>query len=173
MNTITTETQETHDKDIFTLSLYYPMTKIKDNLFFGSMLAFDYIDLFSHIKIKHIISLRKINVDPWGIQLHSYYTSHKDFCNKFPKMIQEIFTLYKLAKESNDNIFIHCKSGQHRSATIVIAILMKFYDMDYNTAFDFTKGLRPCVEDVYIINKDTWTLTVNSKYLGYYHSRVG
>jgi dual specificity phosphatase 12 len=42
-------------------------------------------------------------------------------------------------------VFVHCAAGVSRSATIVIAYVMKKHQWDYETAFDFVQKRRPIV----------------------------
>lgn len=58
-----------------------------------------------------------------------------DRTNKF---IQE-------AKEQNSSCLVHCKMGVSRSASVVIAYLMKEYDYTYDQALSFAKQKRACV----------------------------
>jgi len=44
------------------------------------------------------------------------------------------------------NVFVHCKAGVSRSATIVICYLMKILEMDFENAYKFVKMKRTCIE---------------------------
>lgn len=48
-------------------------------------------------------------------------------------------------KNAEGNVLVHCVSGISRSATIVIAYLMKIQDMTFQQAFDFVKERRSIV----------------------------
>ena len=42
-------------------------------------------------------------------------------------------------------ILVHCNAGVSRAPTIVIAYLMKKFNMHLKEAFDLVKSVRPCV----------------------------
>lgn len=44
-----------------------------------------------------------------------------------------------------NNVLVHCAAGVSRSATIVVAYLIKKYKWSYNKALDFVKAKRPCI----------------------------
>ncbi|MBA3237584.1 MAG: dual specificity protein phosphatase family protein [Parachlamydiaceae bacterium] len=45
--------------------------------------------------------------------------------------------------EGSHTVYVHCKAGRGRSATIVIAYLMKHQKLSYEEAFHYVKKLRP------------------------------
>ena len=49
------------------------------------------------------------------------------------------------ARKKNPNavIFVHCKAGKSRSATVVVAYLILFEGMKQRDAYDYVKNLRP------------------------------
>jgi len=46
-------------------------------------------------------------------------------------------------KNSNAVFYVHCKAGKSRSATVVIAYLMKVEHWSLNKAYTYLKDLRP------------------------------
>jgi protein-tyrosine phosphatase len=58
---------------------------------------------------------------------------------------EEAFEFINKAREEQSVIFIHCQVGKSRSATIVIAYLMKFHGYALDDAFTFVKKLRKLV----------------------------
>jgi protein-tyrosine phosphatase len=40
---------------------------------------------------------------------------------------------------------VHCMAGVSRSSSAVIAYIMKRYNWNYNKAYEFVKGIRPCI----------------------------
>jgi atypical dual specificity phosphatase len=45
--------------------------------------------------------------------------------------------------EAGDTVYVHCKAGKGRSATIVIAYLMEHHMLSFDEAFSFVQNLRP------------------------------
>ena len=41
------------------------------------------------------------------------------------------------------NVLVHCRAGKSRSATIIIAYLMKKYNMTFEKAYNLVKSKRP------------------------------
>ncbi|ELP86972.1 dual specificity protein phosphatase, putative, partial [Entamoeba invadens IP1] len=46
---------------------------------------------------------------------------------------------------NKSTVVCHCNAGVSRSATIVIAYLMKHKDMSFTKAYDYVKVIRPCI----------------------------
>ena len=82
----------------------------------------------------------------------------KDYCNKFEDKgikylripindneTDDIFQHFEDAISyinEGDIVFVHCQAGVSRSASIVIAYLMKTQNMDYQQAYQFVKAKR-------------------------------
>lgn len=62
---------------------------------------------------------------------------------------QEATDFIKKAIEEGKNVLVHCFAGVSRSASIVIAYLMRFHKMEYNTALSHTKSRRPWINPNY------------------------
>lgn len=56
------------------------------------------------------------------------------------------FEFIEVARLSNGRVLVHCNAGVSRSATIVIAYLMQYNDMDFNTAYKYVKSKRECIQ---------------------------
>ena len=50
---------------------------------------------------------------------------------------------------SKNNVLVHCFAGVSRSASVVIAYLMKYHKMEYNSALNYVKSKRPWVNPNY------------------------
>ena len=48
------------------------------------------------------------------------------------------------ALKKKENILIHCKKGHHRSASVVAAFLIKYLEVDYDSAVMYINHIRPC-----------------------------
>ena len=53
--------------------------------------------------------------------------------------------IYRFIDNSKTGVLVHCAKGHSRSASIVIAYLMKKYSIRYEHAFKFLKKARPSV----------------------------
>lgn len=57
----------------------------------------------------------------------------------------DTYNFIKDAKRDNKKVFVHCRMGVSRSASCVIAYIMKEYSMNIKVAQDYVKKIRPCV----------------------------
>lgn len=64
-----------------------------------------------------------------------------------------------------DNILIHCKRGHHRSASLIVAYLMKYKDISYIDAMVYINNIRPCA-----LRRKT---CLGSHLLNYYYEQNG
>ena len=48
-------------------------------------------------------------------------------------------------KAKNGKVFVHCRAGVSRSATVCIAYIMKHMGSDVTNAYEFVKTKRPCI----------------------------
>lgn len=57
--------------------------------------------------------------------------------------------------KQNKGILVHCKQGHHRSASVIVAYLMKYHKLDYMTAMNYVRHRRPLalVRETCISNK--------------------
>lgn len=58
---------------------------------------------------------------------------------------QSCLNFIKDAIALGGKVFVHCYAGVSRSATIVIAYLMKEHNLSYNAAIKFVKSKRPFI----------------------------
>ncbi len=155
------------------INAYTPINKIDNNIYLGSILAFNTPSIFKHLNIKHIICLRYVdsylinNVlkEDNNINIHKFYMSHDQFLymkNKFDYIFNQVTNILNKAIENNENVFIHCRSGQHRSVTILTGYLMKKYSIGWNNAFNIIQKQRLCADDMYILD-DNFNVQLNPK----------
>jgi protein-tyrosine phosphatase len=87
-------------------------------------------------------------------ELHNIETLSYDIADNSDAKISNYFeTVTNSIRETivaGKNVFVHCHMGVSRSATIVIAYLMKYginvnekIQMEYTNAFDYVKQIRP------------------------------
>ncbi len=146
------------------ISVFTPINYVKDNLYICNSLAFHHLEIFSLLRIKHIISMRYIpqNISSYlkkeGVSIYSFWTSHDNFKEKWSKQITDILTILTDATSRGENIAVQCRSCMHRSATVIIGYLMKMEHITYKEALSFLQSKRLCVEEHYIIDENTFNI---------------
>jgi len=139
--TVTTSTSST------TSDTYFPiaMTRILSHLYLGS-----YDDAINEPQLKakritHVISLigKKSPVDFLQVKRIPMHDSGK---SNLKKVMEKVSIFMKLAQQDGKGVLIHCLSGQNRSATVVIALLMIIKKKTLSSAYKTVKSLRPVVQ---------------------------
>lgn len=59
------------------------------------------------------------------------------------QMLDESFEFLNAAREQNKGVLVHCKAGQSRSVTIVIAYLMRTYKWTLSHAYSYVQQRKP------------------------------
>ena len=59
--------------------------------------------------------------------------------------LDSILDIIRGHTENKQNVFIHCRAGVQRSATIVVGYLMKYNHMSLGRAMTYLKHIRDCV----------------------------
>ena len=122
------------------------ISQITPNIYLsGYMIASNKNELDKH-NIKNIINCAKTlpnyfpdnfiytNVpidDTWGQQIEQYFDN--------------TYNVIDTSVNNNENILVHCHAGVSRSATIVIAYLMRKYNWDRDQALNFVRSKRSIV----------------------------
>lgn len=60
--------------------------------------------------------------------------------------LDQCFTFIDNARQSGGCVFVHCNAGISRSASVVIAYLMRKESMNYQQAFMHLKNIRPVIK---------------------------
>lgn len=121
---------------------------IEDKLYLGGLAAAKNLDILNKYNITHILT---IDTCP----LPHIITGKKQFITKFiqlsdqPKedLLCQLDETDLFLKEglSKGAVFVHCYFGVSRSATVVIAHIMKKYNITYQEAFNRVKAKRSIV----------------------------
>ncbi|XP_065359713.1 dual specificity protein phosphatase 19 [Calliphora vicina] len=61
-------------------------------------------------------------------------------------ILTKSFDFIETARLSKGRVLVHCNAGVSRSASIVIAYLMQFHEMDFETAYKQVKTQRECIQ---------------------------
>jgi len=127
------------------IEFHPPITKITSQLYFGSYEnAMDEKQLFTH-KITHIISLIGPTHLIKGIQ-HMHSPMNDYGRSDLNDVLEKLWPFIVESQQMGNSLFVHCMSGQNRSATIVIAILMRRHGKMLYEAFKMVKKKRPVVQ---------------------------
>lgn len=68
---------------------------------------------------------------------------------KLSNHFKEALDFVRSAIVEGKNVLVHCFAGVSRSATIVIAYLLKYHKMEYNPAMALVKSKRPWINPNY------------------------
>lgn len=122
-------------------------TMILDHVYLGSAQnAFNRKQL-SNLQVRYIINTAK--------ECDNHYPDHflymkcpmiDDETEDATRFFDETFDYIENARSVNSKILIHCFMGMSRSATIVIAYLMKFKRWNLKAAYRFVRERRPIIE---------------------------
>ncbi len=142
------------------------MTQIKDYLYLGSLNDSNNKDFLINNNIKTIINVtyNHENIKYDNIKYYKIET----FDNEKQPIIYVINYVINIINENkkDGNILVHCYVGKSRSATCVIAYLMKEYNMTLEKAIIYTKNRRD------IINPNHGFINQLMKYELYIYKKV-
>ena len=123
-----------------------PISQITNNIFLGNMLGAENSTIMNNNNIKYIINCTRT--------IPNYFESNYTYLripidDTFSQHIENYFDItydfITKAIDNNNNIFIHCHAGVSRSATILIAYLMRKNNIDVNTALNIVKNKRSII----------------------------
>lgn len=121
------------------------MALVLPGLYMGSQDATQETDLLQRHSISHILSLgvRPILLDE---TLNHLYVELLDLPeSNLISNLDQCFTFIDSAVQTGGCVFIHCNAGVSRSASVVIAYLMKKQGMSYQEAFLYLKERRTSI----------------------------
>lgn len=122
-----------------------PLTAITPQLCLGSFEdARNEIDLRER-NITHIISLIGPSYLIEGIS-HEHSPMNDYGRSDLKRVFEKLWPFIEESQKPQNVLFVHCMSGQNRSATLVIAILMKIQRKTLRDAFQMVKKRRPMVQ---------------------------
>jgi len=121
-----------------------PITKVTSQLYIGSYEGAKNEKLLLSRAITHTLCLIGPKHVVAGIQ-HKHNPMSDWGKTDLKILINNIWTFVEESQQPGKALFVHCLSGQNRSATIVIAILMKHHNWSLEGAFKILKNKRPIV----------------------------
>jgi len=144
---------------------------IKPNLYLSGIRAID-PQTIKQLKIRNIINITETDEDPEVKKLLNTYLQIKvpdiPTTNLFP-YFQETTEFIDNALKRNEGVLVHCQMGVSRSATLIIAYLMKKENLLKDAAFKIVSINRPIINPNagFIKNLVDWeNLLLNQKRYG-------
>jgi protein-tyrosine phosphatase len=116
---------------------------IHDHIYLGDFRAADNLNLLQDNNVTHIINCahglpNQFQNDIDYLELHLHDIQSQDLTEAIEKSME-------FMKNAKSNVFVHCKQGVSRSASIVIAYLITFNKMTFDEAFEYVNSKRKVV----------------------------
>ncbi|OIS98661.1 PREDICTED: dual specificity protein phosphatase 1-like [Nicotiana attenuata] len=126
---------------------------IEEGLYLGSFGAANNKDALKSLNITHILTIaRDLNPSYPNEFVYKVLTVHDRVDVNISHYVEECFDFIEKAKGKIEEakgqgggVLVHCFAGKSRSATIVIAYLMKKHGMSLSEAFQLVKSKRPVI----------------------------
>jgi len=140
-----------------------PMTKVHSNLYIGNEENSYDEDLLNSNGITHILSLIGHQSSVGKVERKQYPIHDKGRSN-IKDVLDEVYEFMELGQKDSNNLLVHCKLGQNRSAVVVIAFIMKKFKKTLHRAHRDLKAVRPIIQ----VNVDyaKQLLDLEREYLG-------
>ena len=139
------------------LSLATPLNLIVDRLYLGNLYAAIYSDILQEHGITHIVSVIEADVVA-APNSDSYIRHHIVIAdNLAADIVPHLLNACAFidgALLTGGTVLVHCHQGQSRSASLVVAWLMRHSKIDYNSALMIVKKARPCAKPNSRFEKD-------------------
>merc|ERR1719193_3096899 len=122
-----------------------PITKVHSNLYIGNEENSNDEDLLNTKGITHILSLIGHQSSVGKIERKQYVMNDKGRSD-VKEVLDEVYEFMESGQKDNNNLLVHCKLGQNRSAVVVIAFLMKKFKKTLYRAHRDLRKLRPIIQ---------------------------
>jgi len=120
-------------------------SKITENLFLGGIEALDECD---DCKISHILTIDIVSPHLKSTNILKHHViditdeEHSDLLSSLPTALHFIEDCHR----DHGRVLVHCRHGVSRSATVVIAWIMKHKEMSVDNALAMVQSIRPQVK---------------------------
>ncbi|KAJ8620744.1 hypothetical protein MRB53_029273 [Persea americana] len=122
-------------------------SKIENGLFLGSRGAAFNEKRLKYLKVTHILTVRNSDSTPYPNDFKYKTIKVNDQPQENIRChFYECFQFIDEARKGGGGILVHCRAGVSRSATIVIAYLMKTRKMNLVQALDYVQRRRPKIK---------------------------
>ncbi|KAJ6481077.1 protein-tyrosine phosphatase-like protein [Mycena sanguinolenta] len=118
-------------------------------LYLGSMAAVYDTDLLRTNKIAHLVQVLEV---PWmPISETAEFACHRidiedTSSAKLQPHLEAACDYIRTSLRRGENVLVHCQQGVSRSASIVIAYLIRERSISYDAAFDIVRQCRKCIQ---------------------------
>lgn len=121
------------------------VAKVLPGLLMGSQDVTQCQNVLEEYNVSHILSLG-VNVPK--LEGYDYtFLSILDLPEScLTDIFHECFTVIDSVRKKNKTIYVHCNAGVSRSASVVIAYLMKESNLKFKDAHKYLKTIRPCIK---------------------------
>jgi len=112
----------------------------------GAVDATHDMDLLENHHVTHILNVTTMAMVDYPDRFIYKHISITDLPEtNITASFEDCFSFIETARQSGGCVLVHCMAGVSRSATIVIAYLMKSEGMTFRSAFDHVKQHRSCI----------------------------
>jgi len=122
-----------------------PMTKVHSNLYIGNEENSNDEHLLNSKGITHILSLIGHQSSIGKVE-RKQCPMHDKGRSDIKRVLDEVYEFMESGQKDNNNLLVHCRLGQNRSAVVVIAFLIKKFKITLHRAHRDLKALRPLVQ---------------------------
>lgn len=141
--------------------------KIIKNLWLGNYHSALNLDFLTKHNIKVIINITNdipcrfehMNYIHWKVY-DQMVCQRRDMINIIDDIVDHIY----IALKHNHGVLVHCKNGHHRSASIIMAFLMRYFGLNFGQSMQYIKSIRP-----YALNRNTCMVGI----VYYYYLHLG
>jgi len=95
--------------------------------------------------ITHVLSVNDHVFPVPGIK-HKHFPMHDSGRTDLDGVLRRVYPFILESQQDGKKLFVHCMLGQNRSATVVLAVLMKTEGLNLFEAFKLLKNKRPIVQ---------------------------
>lgn len=126
----------------------YDVNEVVPNLWLGNRKSAYSKKFLDKYNIKYIITImdefdskyRYNHIKYLVIPLKDVDTCQLNMIPIFEKTSNYINYILK----KNEGVLVHCKNGHHRSASLVVAYMIRYLNTNYNATVKYIRYLRPC-----------------------------
>jgi len=117
--------------------------QILDWLYLGGRQVRENKEILEELKIRHVLDFSKIpGLDVFDFIHYKIFDVEDTENSDITCLFETCLSLMQNARENNENVLLHCNQGRSRSATIVLAYLIKYENMSLKSAFFYLKERR-------------------------------